>query len=70
MTMAHIDLGIVRGSFINARNLKTGKIEEVKYDDFCGDHVVLDASKFTNELYSSVHSKDLNMIFKKSRFDK
>ena len=37
VTMAHINLGIVRGSFVNARNLKTGKIEEVKINDFCSD---------------------------------
>ena len=68
--MAHIDLGIVWGSFLNAWNLKTWEIKEVKINDFCSDKVVLDASKFMNELYSSVSTEDLQMSFKKSRFDK
>jgi len=64
--MAHLDIGLVRASFLNARNLKTGEVKEVKIKDFCKDKVVFDASKFTNELYSSVSSEDLSMTFAKS----
>jgi hypothetical protein len=59
VTMAHVDLGLIRVAYVNARNLKTGKVEEVQVQDFLKNKVSMNASKFCTELESSVQSEEL-----------
>lgn len=65
MTMANVDLGLMRASYVNVRDLKTGVVDEITVEDFLGQYVHIDASKFTTEMYSSCNHPDLtSSIFK------
>ena len=65
ITMAHTDLGISKGSYINIKNLKnmSAPIVQVKYEDFLGTNTHIDVEKNGEGVYSSVNYETLNMTF-------
>jgi len=54
VTMAHLDVGLMRVAFVNVRDMKTGEVQEIKIDDFLSDKVHIDYSKIGDEIYSSI----------------
>lgn len=67
VTMAHVDLGLVKASYINIKDIKdlTKPAIEIKVEDLLGKHVTIEGNKNGKGLFSTINHENLNMTFYK-----